>query len=56
MVKCYVTIQTFSKRYRVRKEDIRHIYFIKRRLLPILPHFDDLESKQIDSFTSFEGD
>lgn len=56
MVKCYVSIQTDSKRYRVRKDDIRHIHFIKKRLLPFLPHFDALEIKESDVLTSYGGD
>jgi hypothetical protein len=53
MVKCYITIQTYCKRYRIRKDDVQHIHFIKKRALPFLPAY--LSSQKIeDGFTSCE--
>lgn len=55
MVKCYITIQTYCKRYRIRKDDVQHIHFIKKRPLPFLPPY--LSSHKIeDGFTSCEED
>lgn len=53
MVKCYITIQAVSKRYRIRKDDVQHIHFIKKRALPPLPSFFP-EQKHEDELTSCE--
>lgn len=53
MVKCYITIQAYCKRYRIRKDDVQHIHFIKKRPLPFLPAY--LSSHKLeDGFTSCE--
>ena len=51
MVKCFVTIKTYCKRYRVRKDDMKEIHFLKRRCLPPIPEFSSWE-KENDDLTS----
>lgn len=53
MVKCYITIQTAAKRYRIRKDDVEHIHFIKKRALPPMPSYMP-DPKGDDGFTSCE--
>jgi hypothetical protein len=53
MVKCYITIQTFCKRYRIRKDDVQHIHFIKKRALPLPPAYPSA-TKIEEGFTSCE--
>lgn len=53
MVKCYITIQTYCKRYRIRKDDVQHIHFIKKRALPFPPAYPSKHQIE-DGFTSCE--
>jgi hypothetical protein len=53
MVKCYITIQTYCKRYRIRKDDVQHIHFIKKSPLPFPPAYPS-SHKLEDGFTSCE--
>ena len=53
MVKCYITIQTYCKRYRIRKDDVQHIHHIKKRTVPMLPAYAP-SLKIEDGFTSCE--
>ena len=51
MVKCYITIQTYCKRYRIRKDDVQNIHYIKKRKVPLPPAYQALEKNE-DGFTS----
>ena len=52
MVKCFVTIQSWCKRYRVRKDDFKEIHHLKKRVLR-LPCFEE-DRHEWDAVTAEE--